>query len=67
MVKEANALCEVTGKLCPSKGNLIVFETNTNRYVFDIDLPLDGRAELSPDGRHLAAFKNGKLEVFDLR
>jgi hypothetical protein len=67
MVKEENTVCELSGKLCPTSGKLVVFETPTNRLLFKKDLPLDGRAALSPDGMHMATVEKGNLEIFDLR
>lgn len=67
-VKEGGFLgaCDIVAKFCPSDGELIVFDTNTNRPVLRRRLPLSGRAALSPTGKHLAVMENNRLEVFPL-
>jgi hypothetical protein len=63
-VKNESAFCELFGKFCPSKGRLVVFETNTKRALIKKDLPLDGRAALSPDGGRLAVLEQNRLKIF---
>jgi len=63
-VKNESAFCEVFGKFCPSKGRLVVFETNTKRALIQKDLPLNGRAALSLDGRRLAVLEQNRLKIF---
>jgi hypothetical protein len=67
-VKEGGLLggCDLFGKLCPSHGILITFETATNQLIFKMKLPLSGRAAISPSGKHLALLQNNRLEIFPL-
>jgi len=62
--KNESAFCELFGKFCPSKGRLVVFETNTKHALFKKDLPIDGRAALSLDGRRLAVLEQNRLKIF---
>src|SRR6266852_2668114 len=61
-----SGFCELFGRFCPSHGELIVFDTATNRLVFNMRLPLAGRAALSPTGKHLAVLENNRVEIFSL-
>jgi hypothetical protein len=63
-VKEENAPCMLFGKFCRLKGTIVVFEPKTKRTLLKMDIPLDGRAALSPDGRSLAVLQQNKLEIF---
>ena len=63
-VKNEGAFCELFGKLCPSKGRLVVFETKTKRALIKKDLSLDGRAALSLDGPRLALLEQNRLKIF---
>jgi hypothetical protein len=63
-VKAENAPCMLSGKLCPSIGRALVFDTNTRRILLNMEIPLDGRAALCPDGRSLAVLQQNKLEIF---
>jgi hypothetical protein len=62
--KNESVFCELFGKFCPSKGRLVVFETNTRRALIKKDLPLDGRAALSLDGGRLAVLEQNRLKIF---
>ena len=64
VVRNENAFCELFGKFCPSKGRLVVFETSTKRALFQKDLPLNGRAALSLDGKRLAILEENSLKIF---
>ncbi len=66
IVKQSNEVCEISGKLCPTGGELIVFAAATNSIIFRHSLPLDGRAALSPDGKRVATIEHGHLEVFEI-
>ncbi len=63
-VKEENASCELAGKLCRSKGRVVVFETSTRQTLLKMDIPLNGRAALSPDGTRLAVLQQNSLQIF---
>ena len=63
-VKGEKAPCMLSGKFCGSKGTIVVFETKTKRTLLKMDIPLDGRAALSLDGRGLAVLQQNKLEIF---
>jgi hypothetical protein len=65
-VKSESAFCELFGKFCPSKGRLVVFETDTKRALIRKDLPLDGRAALSLDGGRLAVLEQSRLKIFEV-
>ncbi len=59
--------CDLWGLFCPSNSRLIVFDAATNRAVFRMKLPKEnGRAALSPNGKHLATLEHDRLEVFAL-
>jgi hypothetical protein len=64
LVRDENAFCLLFGKSCPSKGKLVVFETKTGHVLVKRDLPLNGRAALSPDGQWLAVLEENKLKIF---
>ena len=59
--------CELLGWFCPSSGKVVVFDPMSGRVIFELALPLGGRAELSPDGKHLATLEANNLEIFSVR
>lgn len=66
LVRDENAFCLLFGKSCPSKGELVVFETKTGHVLVKRDLPLDGRAALSLDGQWLALLEGNKLKILSV-
>jgi len=65
-VSNGSGLCDLWRFTCPKHGRLIVFETASKRVLIDRNFPFDGRARLSPDGKHLAIFEKNSLEILSL-
>jgi hypothetical protein len=67
ITREENGLCQLAGAFCPLHGKLLVYETQSQRIVFQKEFSVLGRFALSPDGKHVAAFADDKLEIFSIR
>jgi hypothetical protein len=59
-------ICDLVGTLCPGKGTLVVYETQTKKAVFRKKFSLDAAIALSPDGRKIASFRHNKVEIISL-
>ncbi len=55
------AICDLAGALCPGKGTLVVYETQTGRPLFRREYPLGAGLAFSPGGRKIASFLHNRV------
>lgn len=65
-LQKKSDMCLVSQLLCTWQGSLVVLDRKTHHRYFESKFPANGRADLSPDGKHLATFAKGMLEIFAL-